>query len=82
MEDLRYDILRHALAWPKCYRNRYVTGKGSDDHADCEALTNAGFMECHKVCWIPDNTYTVTDSGKAKLRELDLEKHKRDREGI
>jgi hypothetical protein len=32
------EILRHALGWPKNYRNRFCTWPGTKDYADCEAL--------------------------------------------
>lgn len=58
-------ILRHALGWPKKYRNHYCTGEGSDDFADCETLVSAGMMTRHKKSWVPDYIYTVTEQGKA-----------------
>ena len=41
------DILRHALGVGRGrsgWRNHFVTGPGSDDYADCEALVAAGLM--------------------------------------
>jgi hypothetical protein len=61
------DILRHATSWPKCYRNYFVTGEGSDDYADCEALVEAGLMERRQRDWVPDNIYVVTQAGKKIL---------------
>ena len=59
------DILRHALGWPKNYRNHFCTGEGSDDFADCEVLVAAGMMARHKKGWVPDTIYTVTEQGRA-----------------
>jgi hypothetical protein len=58
------EILRHALGWPKNYRNHFCTGEGSDDFADCEALVEAGMMTRHKKSWVPDIIYMVTKQGR------------------
>lgn len=69
MSDLisqrQHEILRHALGWPKDYRNHFCTGQGSDDFSDCEALVKAGMMARHQKSWVPDIIYTVTDQGRA-----------------
>lgn len=57
-------ILRHALGWPKNYRNHFCTGKGSDDYDDCEKLVAMGLMICSKVDWLPDDLYRVTVEGR------------------
>lgn len=59
------EILRHALGWPKNYRNHFCTGEGSNDFADCEALVSAGMMTRNKRDWVPDIIYTVTEYGRA-----------------
>ncbi len=45
-------ILQHALGVDQFgrgeqYRSHFVTGEGSDDHADCVALADAGLMTRH-----------------------------------
>ena len=65
--DRQREILRHALGLNRGvreYRNRFVTGEGSKDFADCEALVAAGLMARHSVAWIPDFTYVVTEIGR------------------
>jgi hypothetical protein len=78
------DILRHALGWPKCYRNHFCVGEGSDDFEDCEALAAAGLMiriapdhgslerndhENRYKNGCPDVIYMVTERGRALLDE-------------
>lgn len=69
--ERQIDILKHATAWPKLYRNHFCTGPGSDDYADCNALVNEGLMDADRVDWIPDDLFTVTAKGKAFLEGLD-----------
>jgi hypothetical protein len=38
------EILTHALGGKQNYRNHFVTGEGSTDHADCCALVELGLM--------------------------------------
>ena len=61
------EILRHALGWPKNYRNHFVTGKGSDDFEDCEALTKGGLMIRTRVPFVVDTVYRVTELGRSAL---------------
>ena len=62
-------ILRHALGWPKDDRNRFITGPGSSDYDDCEALVAAGYMTVRPpLSWMPDNTYHVTEAGKVAVK--------------
>lgn len=72
--DLQREILRHTLGLNRGrseYRNRFVTGEGSKDFADCEALVIAGLMTRHSLDWIPDFAYVATDMGrKAALEGL------------
>ena len=67
------EILRHATAWPKCYRNYFSASVGSDDCRICESLTRDGLM----VGGYQSNTsgdvlFAVTDRGRALLAELDV----------
>jgi hypothetical protein len=62
-------ILRHALglrtASGRPYRNRFVTGPGSDDYADCMALVAAGLMTRRPGNKLTggDDVFTVTEFG-------------------
>lgn len=60
-------IMRHATGWPKCYRNYYNTGPGTDDYADCEHLVAAGMMTRHSLSWVEGYIYTVTANGVEAL---------------
>ncbi len=52
--DRQYDILKHALGVDskfkggEFYRNRFVTGKGSSDYADCNQLVERGVFEVRR----------------------------------
>jgi hypothetical protein len=79
--DKQRDILRHALGvgrgqidrWGKQrsagWRNHFVTGPGSDDYADCEALVAAGLMTKRGGGPLSggDPVYRVTDAGEEVL---------------
>ena len=65
-------ILRHALGLKedgsgRSYRRHFVTGPGSDDFDDCEALARAGFMSKRNGSQLSggDPIYLVTDAGAA-----------------
>ena len=64
MNKRERDIIRHALGWPKSYRNYFCTGEGSDDYPVCESLVEAGMMERGGGGWWPDNIYVVTAKGR------------------
>ena len=66
------EVLRHALGLKpdgsgRAYRSHFVTGPGSDDFDDCEALVAIGAMS--KRAGSPlsggDAIYFVTDAGAA-----------------
>lgn len=65
-------ILRHALGLKddgsgRSYRNHFVTGPGSDDYSDCEALVSTGSMTKHLGSQLTggDPFYRVTVAGEA-----------------
>lgn len=69
-------ILRHALGLDRRggeYRNHFVTGPGSSDYQDCEALVAAGLMTKRPGNELTggDGCYTVTDAGKLAARRHD-----------
>ncbi|KQV31103.1 hypothetical protein [Rhizobium sp. Root1204] len=64
-------ILQHSLGLDQYgrgtfYRNRFVTGEGSVDHADCMALLELGFMSrvANVKLFGGSDCFTVTDEGK------------------
>jgi hypothetical protein len=64
LSERQLDILRHALGWPACYRNHYVTDEGSDNFDDCEHLVTMGMMDRRQISWVPGYVYTVTSAGR------------------
>jgi len=64
-------ILQHSLGLDEYgrgtfYRNRFVTGEGSKDHADCIALVEQGFMSriANVKLFGGSDCFTVTEEGK------------------
>ena len=66
------EILRHATAWPQCYRNYFSASVGSEDCRICESLVRDGLMAggC-KSSTSGDLLFAVTDRGRALLTQLD-----------
>lgn len=69
-------ILRHSLGVDDNgrgggYRNHFATSPESDDFADCSALAAVGLMKDHGpvLMWGGMHGFTVTDAGKAVVRE-------------
>lgn len=69
-------ILQHALGVDQYgqgeqYRSHFVTGEGSDDHADCMALVDAGLMTVRRAIRMfgEMDGFTVTDAGRAYVAE-------------
>ena len=76
VEPRQRDILRHTLGLGRGlreYRNHFVTGPGSTDYADCEALVASGMMTRREGNPLSGGAevYHVTDAGRAALRVLD-----------
>ncbi|MGH8750883.1 MAG: hypothetical protein ACREUV_04180, partial [Burkholderiales bacterium] len=53
------------------YRSHFVTGIGSTDYDDCEALVDQGLMVKRQSSSLSggDPVYLVTDAGRIKARE-------------
>jgi hypothetical protein len=69
-------ILQHSLGLDeygqgKAFRNHYATGPECDSFNDCKALEAAGLMKDHGVVsmWGALHGFTVTDAGKAAIRQ-------------
>lgn len=68
-------ILQHTLGLDEYgrgtfYRNHFVTGAGSADHANCVSLVEAGYMgvrERHPLAG-GDDAFWVTEAGKRAVR--------------
>ena len=69
MSERQLQILRHAVGWPKNYRNHFLTWPGTKDYADCEALVSAGLMALARADEIGGGTYKVTDEGWKAMRD-------------
>lgn len=72
MNSKQLHILQHSLGLDQygrgtCRRNHFVTGVGSDDHADCMALVSLGFMKMRTGSELTggDDFFQVTDAGRA-----------------
>lgn len=73
----RLHILQHSLGVDQFgqgnqYRNRFVTGAGSDDYDDCMELVVAGLMVRRDGASLPFggmDLFHVTDAGKAFVAE-------------
>jgi hypothetical protein len=76
MTGAQLHILQHALGVDQYgrgrqYRCHFVTGEGSDDHADCVALTEAGLMtrRAGNALTGDMDAFFVTDDGRAYVVE-------------
>lgn len=76
MNEKQLHILQHSLGLDQYgrgtfYRNHFVTGEGSKDHADCMALVAAGFMTVRSGNELSggSDVFRVTDAGKAAVAE-------------
>lgn len=73
----RLHILQHSLGVDEFgqgnqYRNRFVTGAGSDDYDDCIELVSSGLMTRRDGETLPFggmDLFHVTDAGKAFVAE-------------
>lgn len=76
MDSKHLHILQHSLGLDQYgrgtfYRNHFVTGEGSNDHANCMALVEAGYMGVRKNHPLAggDDGFWVTEAGKRAVRE-------------
>jgi hypothetical protein len=76
MDAKQLHILQHSLGLDEYgrgtfYRNHFVTGEGSKDHADCMQLVTDGFMTVRRGNELSggDDVFRVTDAGKAAVAE-------------
>ena len=72
MTPKQRDIMKHALGAGRGapgWRNHFVTGPGSDDYDDCEALVATGLMTKRSGGPLSggDPVYRVTDAGQDAL---------------
>lgn len=73
----RIELMRHATAWPKQYRNYFAADPNSSDHAEWVALTAVGIAE-HQIVrteFYPYDNFRVTPTGLAALREWEGKQH-------
>lgn len=76
MDLKQLHILQHSLGLDQYgrgtfYRNHFVTGKGSKDHADCMALVNAGLMTVRSGNALSGSydVFRVTGAGKSAVAQ-------------
>ncbi|HSC06799.1 MAG TPA: hypothetical protein VLD59_08230 [Steroidobacteraceae bacterium] len=72
MTPKQLEIMRHTLGIGRGqpgWRNHFVTGPGSDDYDDCEALVELGLMRRRSGGPLSggDPIYSVTDAGQDVL---------------
>jgi len=83
MTDAEYQILKHTLGADKpnengeFYRNRFVTGKGSDDFEICNELCIKGVFDVRRnvAAFGGDDMFWATDLGKDIATKKWLEAH-------
>lgn len=63
------DVMKHALGWPKMYRNFFAAG--DDDQSTWLCLIGRGLAYETANPLSPDRMFHVTDAGKALLRALE-----------
>ena len=64
-------IMKHALGWPKCYRNFYAAG--GDDIKTCNNLVFKGAMIRKKSPVVSGEVYQVTPSGEKAVDVFEKE---------
>lgn len=76
MDANQLHILQHSLGLDEYgrgafYRNHFVTGEGSADHANCLALVEVGYMGVRKRHPLAggDDAFWATEAGKRAARE-------------
>jgi len=76
MNPKQLHILQHSLGLDQYgrgtfFRNHFVTGEGSKDHADCMALVAAGLMTMRSGNPLSggDDVFSVSDAGKKAVVE-------------
>lgn len=77
ISDKQLHILQHSLGLDQYgrgtfYRNHFVTGEGSKDHADCMALVDLGFMTVRRDHPLSggSDVFRVTDAGKTAVAKF------------
>lgn len=75
MNPKHLHILQHALGLDEygqgsMYRNHFVTGEGSEDHAHCMTLVRLGYMDYRPKVPIAgyDDVFFVTEAGKTAVK--------------
>lgn len=69
LTDQERDKIRHALGWPKDYRNHFVTDADGPDGLIWRGLVERGLATASKPCdWMSGMTvYRVSEAGRAAL---------------
>ncbi|MGH1502816.1 MAG: hypothetical protein ACRBI6_04615 [Acidimicrobiales bacterium] len=65
--------MKHATAWPKNYRNRYVADEGCNGWSTLEEAEALGLMARNKVDMVPGFMFCVTELGFEVLRSAEPE---------
>ena len=70
------ELMEHATAWPRCYRNYFAAEPGGDDAVRWDAMVEAGLAYRGVVINPPPyelQIYNVTDAGMDALRDATKE---------
>lgn len=70
LTSLHEEVLKHAVGYPGCLCNYYATYPGTPHHGACEELVTMGLMSHCVVCYNGAQTYSVTNKGLDKIKEL------------
>lgn len=69
-DEYRIHLIKHALGWPKNYRNHFSTSDSGPDHTEWCAMTKENLAENISVPFQDtSHTFRVTELGKRWLKE-------------
>lgn len=69
VSEKQLELMQHALGFPKCYRNHYVTDSAGEDGRLWEDMVASGFAVVRKGSELTGgySSYHVTNAGKSIL---------------
>lgn len=71
----RIELMRHATAWPKQYRNYYAVSRGAKEFDEWMTIADVGLATYRprEGVVFPDDYFHVTPTGLAALRDYEQE---------
>jgi len=67
-DDWRIHLMKHALGWPKLYRNHFVTSEGGPDYAEWCKMRSEGLAENIMLAEGSSQIFRVTEAGLEWLK--------------